>query len=147
MDVNNELFRPYCYKKAGVFARQCEEEMQEVLSADPIGLNEIEFVFKSPWRDKQQNVVMCQLSENDYLALNEPLEKEDGTFEYPDGEVYRVEGAAFESNANEQEGAVVRYYQICNETRVRVEPRLRETGLMPDGTAPKEAPLNAGQWK
>merc|ERR1712086_446753 len=110
-DVDNELFRPYRYQKAGVFARQCEAdaEVQVVQSADPVSLNEIEFVFKSPWLDKQQEVVMCQLSENDYLALNEPVEKEDGTFDYPDGEVYRVEGAAFDSKAIGEEGSVTRY--------------------------------------
>ena len=114
---------------------------------DPISLEKIALVFQSPWVDECHEVVECEVSLGDYLALNlDPVKKEDGSLLYEDGELYRIEGAAFAlkekaNRHNKKAGSntqfhVTRYYKVCNRTKQRVDP---ETGLnKEDGSEAEE---------
>ena len=80
----------------------------------------IAFVFEAPWADTNPEAI-CHLSAGDYLGLIlQPSVKEDGTPFRSQGEVYRVEGAAFDSAAQQRPngGAAVagldpRFFRVC----------------------------------
>ena len=122
LDPNAALFRPWLYKKAPVFARRVNKDttvsVRPKVQYTPVCFpcafklqlhffvfcqattNPIKFKFVSPthWVDKNGDPCKEAVSCGDYLSLIlEPVVKSDGTESIEQGELYRIEGAAFDN--------------------------------------------------
>ena len=145
LDPNSQLFRPSLYKKAPVFARKVKKYTMvknrpkvcihtRYLCALKLQLhffvfgqaspNPIEFTFFSPahWVDEYGNPCKETVSIGDYLSLIlKPVVKSDGTESTQQGELYQVEGAAFD-NTNRFLNRFEKVCAKCKKTELGFSP-------------------------
>lgn len=115
-DQDSSLFQPWLYDKAGVFARRVAKDTT-VSVRPPATRAKVEFKFFSPWKDDNGNSCQEAVSRGDYLSLiTKPALKADGTPHMLEGEVYRIEGTAFEDDQGRQ--VLNRFTQICATCRL-----------------------------